>query len=207
MAEKDVLEKAMEFEQIEEVEKLVKNNEIEFIHKDITYKVTRPTLNDKEKIRQQRLKKIIELKANPDILTRDQVVKAYNGTEDDIATLDQQMIQLRQQMDELCVRGHKERDNEHAVANLEEKFKEMESRFYELSEKKTELLQGTLESELNLFCIDYLTFLVLYKIVDEKYVRVFDKFEDYQKVNDCDTETLLGRASVYANYLISMNVF
>ena len=206
--EKEVLEKLAEFEEIEETEKLVKNNEIEFTHNDIVYKVTRPTLQDKEELRRKRLKKVVELKSNPDILTRDQVIKAYSGTEDDIGMIDQKMIQLRQQMDELSVRAFKQESNDSAVANLQEKLDELKIRFVELSQKKTELLDGCLESEVNLFCIDYLTYLVLSKKnKNGEFVRVFQTFEDYQKVNEPEVESLLNRASVYANHLILMNVF
>ena len=206
--EKEVLEKLAEFEEIESVEQFIKDNKAEFPHGDFIYRVTLPTLQDKEELRRQRLKKVVELKSNPDILTRDQVIRAYSGTEDDIGMIDQKMIQLRQQMDELSVKAFKQESNDSAVANLQEKFDELKIRFVELSQQKTELLSGCLESELNLFCVDYLTYLVLSKKNENnEFVRVFKSFEEYQKVNDPIIESLLNRASVFANHLISMNVF
>lgn len=206
--EKEVLAKLAEFEEIEETEQLIKDNKKEFTHSGILYKVTRPTLKDKEEIRRMRLRKTLELRSNPAVLTRAQVIEAYRGTDDDISRIDQQMIFIRQQMDEISARAFKQESNEPAVAMLEEKFNELKEKFVQLSIHKTDLLDGCLESELNLFCIDYLTYLVLQK-KDESgsWVKVFKNFDEYRNVSDTDTEILLERASSYANQLISLNVF
>lgn len=190
-----------EFDLMSNTEAKLIDNSIVFPHNDKNYRVSRPTLKDKSKLRSARLKKLTELKKDPDILSEEDVKNELKGTENDFEDIEMQMKVLYKQLEEMKKKAYNSRDNEIALASIEAEADKIKKEFEILSFKKSCLLEGTLEKELHIFCLDYLTYLILEVEEEDNWVKVFSTYEEYESVNTPEMERLVTEACINASYL------
>lgn len=193
----DLNRKIRLLEELDEIEKMVKDNKIEFDHCGEMYRVRRMNVLDKSLMRAHQNKRLNELMSDPNYKTAEQVVKEWKSKGIDIEEIEKN---IRLYVQELKALGIKTIEADGSFqGNFLEKLAEIKNEITRLSTEKSEYLQYSIESEMGTAFSEYLTFLVLErKTDDDKFVRHFETFEDYAK---CPDEALRDKAISYASHL------
>ena len=199
MESKNLVDQLAVLDELSQLESLVVDNKIEFKIDDEEYRIRKLLPIEREELRKARMKKYYELVKDPNMKSREELIAFHKEHGNDIGKIDKEMIYLKRQLEEISIKLTKSKDNLTAKKSLTETLVDLRTKFINLSNKRVDLLQYCIEEELNFFCNDYLTWLVLEKKIDDNYERVFESFDDFMK---CDNEKLVNISTVYATHLI-----
>jgi len=192
------LQKKMDvLDELNEIESMVTNNKIIFVHKKENFRVRRLTLADRQELRAQQNTKLNELRANPDYKSTKQIYDELKEKGIDIAEIDKDMRLSIKQLEELgkkCIDA-----NEFFQDKIRDQLYELKNQIIQLSQEKSDHLQYSIESELGTSFAEYLTYLVLEKETPEGYKKYFEKYEDYAISEE---EDLIQRAAIYSSHLV-----
>lgn len=180
------------------MEAVVKDNKIEFKSGDKTYRVRKPNFPERHDVQQIRRKKYLELLKDDDMLFRKQWTKLYKEKGIDIDKMEDDVKRKQGEVEALLLRLVKIQSTE-PVKTLKDEITKLRSEQYELTIEKTDLLQYSVEDQLLLHVNTYTTYLVLERKEDEKWIRHFETFEQFQK---CENGDLMAKAFEYISCLI-----
>jgi hypothetical protein len=201
---KNVAKKISELNQIEEIEDLLKNNFIKFEHKKDKYKVRIPTIKEREEVRGERTRKYYELLEDNRYKLKEVLIKIYKEKQNiDIEQIEDDIIKLQSQINDLRVKAITSKDKK-TQKTLRDEIEYLLEKQTDLSIKKRDLLQYSIEEELVEYCNYYLTYLVLEKEINNKWEKVFTTYDDFS--SSLDNELIL-KAVNYLSLLIQKTEF
>lgn len=196
---KELAKTVGELEQMEEMERIVKNNQIIFKVKDQLYRVRRPNYEEQIELEKFRRKKYFEFLNDKNTLFRKQLVKKLKAKDIDIEKMEEKIIQLGVKKDNIRFKLATTA-NKVDVEKLKNEIREIMLEQSSISVEITDLLSYSIETQLTNEANTYYTYLVLEKETKKgEFDRVFKKYEDFLKSKNMD---LINRAFYCANKLI-----
>jgi len=196
--DKTLSQKLQEMGTLDEIEKLIQDNTIEFTYNETRYRVRKPTYEETEKLNYERMKKYNEMMLDDNYKLEEQWIKDYKAKGIDINKMDTQLIENQTKEHELLRKIAKQKI-ESEVEKLKERVLELRLTKEELLTKKSELLQFSIETQITNYVNECLCALVFEKKEDKEWVKVFKTHKDLLKSNDQD---LIIRGMGYLGILI-----
>ena len=190
---------------LDEVKELIKNNIIEFTHKDVKYRIIKPTFEDKQKTNRCRQIKYIELLKDPTNLLEKDLVEIYKTRGINIQEMDIKFNNLTKERNDLSYKLGKAISENKSTEELQIYKKEIEKIVQEQQRimiEKSLLLDSSIESQINVFVYLYLTALITEKCISEtgNWIKAWPQYEDLIK----EDESIVNKA-VYYTTLIARN--
>ena len=180
------------------VERKIKDNKIIFKVAGKIYRVRRPTYQEQMDSEKFRRTKYVELVNDKSMLFKKQWVKKYKEKGIDLDKMDIDVIALQNKVEGIMLRLAKSQ-NDKDVKKLRDEIVELRTKQAMLSVEKTDLLSYSIEDQLMIAVNSYYAYLLLEKpaeineddkeVEDGKWIRVFDKYEDFTISQDSDLIT------------------
>jgi hypothetical protein len=192
------------------VEKLLGNNEIEFEYKKEKYKVRKPTYKERQDSYQRKIVKYNELlqlkdeNGNYKYKIQDDLTAIYKERGIDIEEMDNKFLVLETKINnykEKLGKALKEKKSDNELKIFRDEITNLLEQQKKISVKKNSLLESSLENQVLIYLYNYLTFLVTEKLKKDKWVKVWNSFEDFLN----EEEQLINTASFYASLVIVPN--
>ncbi len=181
-----------------EVERKIKDNKIIFKVAGKIYRVRRPTYQEQMDSEKFRRTKYVELVNDKSMLFKKQWTKKYKEKGIDLDKMDIDVIALQNKVESIMLRLAKSQ-NDKDVKKLRDEIVELRTKQAMISVEKTDLLSYSIEDQLMIAVNSYYAYLLLEKPVeineddkeveDGKWVRVFEKYEDFTVSQDSDLIT------------------
>lgn len=191
------------------IEHSLGNNEIEFEIDKVKYKVVRPTFKDKQLAYQKKVEMYIKLLNEKDEngefihKTEEDLKKLYkkrginlDEIDNKIKALDAQINNYKLKLGEALAADKP--DNELNV--YKEEIEKLLEEQKELNLKKSLLLEPSIESQVMVYSLTYLTFLITYKFEDGEWKKAWDNFDDFLNTD----ERIVNTISFYASLVIDI---
>jgi len=201
---KRILENFNEDIELSKVEELIKDNKIEFENKDKIYRVGLLTLKEKEELYMMKLSKFGQLIKNKDILMEKDLIKIYaergiNIEEliDKIKKFDAEILTLKLSLGEAIEKN----EPETILKIYEEKITILTQSKQLIVIQKTNYLSTSLESQLENYEAQFITYLTLELFNDGKWEKLFKTFEKFQNCEDENLINMAGTRSMLLQYI------
>ncbi len=186
------------------VERNIKDNKIIFKVAGKIYRVRRPTYQEQMESEKFRRTKYIELVNDKSMLFKKQWTKKYKEKGIDLDKMDTDVIALQNKVESIMLRLAKSQ-NDKDVKKLRDDIVELRTEQAMISVEKTDLLSYSIEDQLMIAVNSYYAYLLLEKPEEAdndeegKWIRVFDKYEDFTVSQDSD---LINKTYRYVSDLI-----
>jgi len=194
----DLLKTLRDIESETEVEKMVKDNKIEFEMDNIVFRVRKPTYEEQSELEKFRRMKYLEYLQDKSMMFRKQWAELYKEKGIDINDYDKKMFDIQGQIDNLMIRLA-QTSNEQDVEILKTDIMKLKSEQAMLNIEKTDFLSYSIEDQLMIAVNSYYTYLVLEVQKEDKWERLFANYEDFKK---SDKSKIINKAFYFVNYLI-----
>lgn len=195
---KEALEALQRLEESNRMENRVKDNKIVFTVKDVKYRVKMPNLEEQEEINNARRAKKIKLMDDTSYLLEEEWVKKYKAKGIDIAKMKENIRKLQADIKSSLLKLAKTIGVD-AVKKVEEEIGELRDKQIEKTIEITNLLSDSLESQLKIFTDSYTAYLIFEKKENDKWIKAFKNYEEFNKCEDID---LISRLFYEYDYLI-----
>lgn len=201
---KELAKTISELDQMEEMERVIKDNKIIFIVKDKKYQVRRPNYEEELELEKFRRGKYFEFLNDPNTLFKKQLIEKLKLKDVDIEKMEENMIQLEAKKETLQFKLAKTA-NKIDVEKLKQEISKIMLEQTTLHIEITDLLSYSIETQLTNEANSYYTYLVLeyQKTNKDDFVRLFKTYEDFLKSNEID---IINRAFYNANRLIYQSI-
>jgi hypothetical protein len=189
-----LLNKIQEDSDLARIEEMIKDNKIEFEHKDKKYRVRLMTLKEKEELNFLRLKKFGQLIKDKDVILERDLIDIYKEREIDIDKLDDDVKKIEAEIFNLRIslgEAISKNDSESILREFKDKILLLEDKKKLFFLQKTDLLQMSLENQLLNYVAEVVTYLTLDIYENEKWNRAF---LTYNSFIECDDEELINKA-------------
>lgn len=201
----EIKEQVNEEIKLNEIEELIKNKVTTFDYKGQSYRVRPLTFKDRNLGYEKKVEKYTELLSNSKFKLEEDLKKVYKDSRNiDIDemqnrynSLEAQISNFMEQLGKLV----KEDASIDQKKHLTDKIGELRSSQDNISRKKSELLQYSVESQVMLYVYNFLTYLCTEKKEGENWIPVWNSFEEYQNYPD---EKLITNASVRASLVVGV---
>jgi hypothetical protein len=183
------------------IEELLKKNEIEFEFLGTKYRVIKATFQQKNEAYKKKLEKFTELLQDSKYMLEEDLKAIYKKRGIDIDAITQQMTTIETKRTDLLYKlgeALKNKASEDDLKTLKNEIIKLQEDQQMLSIKKTNLLQASIESQSLLYTYQYLTFIVTQKLVNEQWVKAWETFDEFLNSPD----TLVNTASFNASIII-----
>jgi hypothetical protein len=179
-----------------EIERMIKNNVIEFSIEDTKYRVRTPNYEEQKEMEKFRRRKYLELVQDETIKFQKEWISIYKNKDIDIEQMEQDIIKLKREEEQKLLKLAETAD-EKKVNNLKIEIIEIRKKIAEIQVEKTDLLSYSLEDLLQLEISSFMVYVTLEKQESDKWVKNYATYDDCAK----DSGTLFNRAFYYASYL------
>lgn len=200
---KKILANFQEDIELSKIEELIKDNKIEFENKDKVYRVGLLTLKQKEELYMMKLTKFGQLIKNKDILMEKDLIKIYSERGinideliDKIKKFDAEILTLKLSLGEAIEKN----EPETILKTYEERIITLNQSKQLIVIQKTNYLSTSLESQLENYEAQFITYLTLELFNDGKWERPFKNFEEFQNCEDEDLINKAGTRSILLQY-------
>jgi len=176
------------------IEGFIRNNFIEFEHKDKQYRVRLLSLKDKILLHEFKLRKFGEYLQDKNILMEKDLIRIYKDRGIDIAGIDDSMKKLSAEIIDAQIslgEALSKHEMETILNNYKTKIESLQTEKRIKFLQKTDLLSMSLENQLLNYEAEIITFLTLEILKDAKWERLYISYEDF--IN-CEDETLINKA-------------
>ena len=191
---KDIQENIAE----DEMKDVLKNNKKVFELNGKFYRVRKPIYAEQCIINDYRMKKYAEFISKPHMKFREELIAIYKTKGKDIEKMQDEIQSLQNEIHRLQLRLATSQDPKD-VKQLSSEIMSIRQKQYLLNRQKAELLSYSIEDQLALEINSFTTYLILETQKDDKWVRVFGKYEDFM---NSDNIQLFSRASRFSNLLM-----
>jgi len=195
---KEALKAMQELEDSVRLENIVKDNKIEFKSGDKSYRVRKPTLEEQQEIDDVRRKKYLELVRDDSYLFKKQWIETYKKKGIDIGKMETDMKRIEDETRRSLLRLAKTTDKK-GIGELKDQILKSRDEQYALSIEKTDLLSYSIEDQTHIHAKSYTAYLILEVKKEDKWVKHFKDFEEFQKSEDQD---LVGKLFYFYDVLI-----
>jgi len=188
------------------IENFIKKNNIEFTIGEVVYRVNKPDYKQKQEVNKKRIIKYQQLLNEKDELgnfiykTEEELRKQYKlrGTaiedlEGRFDALDNKKNNIMLKLGEY-IKNNKPDDD---LKVLRDEIAEIISEQQELTIRKTNLLETSIEMQILMYMYTYLAFITTEKKEGENWIRVWNIWEEFEKADN----ELMDRATFYASLI------
>lgn len=197
-AKKEFVKTLEELEGVNEIENMIIDNKIEFEIDNIKYRVRQPSMAEQKELEKFRRKKSLEFMKDDSMMFQKKWIELYKTKGIDIEDMDKQIREKQREINHLMLKLAKTSE-ESRVEELKKEILALRSEIASINIEKTDYLSYSIEDQLMVAVNSYYTYLVLEKLENDKYIRVFKSFEDFE--NSINTR-LINRAFSYVSNLI-----
>lgn len=202
MMAKEALKVMKELEDSVKLENIVKDNKIEFKSGDKTFRVRKPNLTEQQEVDDTRRKKYLELVRDDSYLFKKQWVETYKKKGVDIDKMETDIKRIEDETRRLLLRLAKTADKK-GIGELKDQILKSRDEQYVLSIEKTDLLSYSIEDQTFIHAKSYTAYLILERKENDKWVKHFKDFEEFQNSEDQD---LIGKLFYYYDVLIYSDI-
>ncbi len=197
----EIAKELTEMFQRETVENAVNNNVGEFEILEVPYRVSKPTYGQKQKTYKKRAEKFTELIQDKTLMLEKDLKKQYKERGIDIDEMQTKIISLEREKHNIQLKLGEalvKQASDTELKAYKEQIEEIQAKQINISIEKTNLLDFTIEQQLFVFTYTYLTFLIAEKKVDDKWVKVWNTWEDFENSD----EDLIKEISYHASLIM-----
>lgn len=200
---KKIKDEVKDIVNIDEVEKLIQNNEIEFTLNDILYKVVKPTFQQKKDVNQERIKKYTEMLQVPTNLLEADLIKLYKKRGIDVAEMDKADEAIEKKRNSLMEKLGKmiaEDKIKSEIDKLKEEVKSLIAQQQETAMRRAILLDSSIETQVNVHVYTYIAYLITEKKQDDKWIKAWKSFDEFMlETEDTVNQTVWYSTLIYRN--------
>ena len=192
------MEKETELSMIEE---LIKDNKITFEYNEKKYRVRLLNLFEKEELDVLRRKKFGQLMKDKDIFLEKDLITQYKERGINIDELDDQIKKIDAEDLDLQIKlgeSISKNENETILKTYKDQIIDLRTKRQIINTQKNLLLEFSLENSLLNYVAQVITYLSLEQKIEDKWQRMFQTLEDFQKYPD---EKLINKAGSYSMLL------
>lgn len=189
---------------LSKAEELIKDNKIEFEYKENKYRVRLLNLKEKEELELLRRRKFGQLIQDKDILMTKDLRESLkqrginlDEVDSQINKLDAEYRQVSLQLGEALSKN----EGDTILKAYAETLEELKTNRDTLVTQKVLLLNDSLENHLESYVYQGITYLSLEKKVEEKWVKAFASFDEFQTYEDEALINKAGQLSIILQYL------
>jgi hypothetical protein len=207
----NITKKIKELNELEVSTELIKDNKIEFSHKEKNYRVRKPNLKEKEDMRNKQNKKYIDLLDDDSFVLRQQLITKLKKKGIDIDAMDRKIKSLDAEIENVQMKLVPI-DDKKTREVLKKEIIDLDNQRRLIDIDIKEYLSPCIENELAEFGNLYLIYTLLEKEIDDtsidvkegdeypkKWVRVFDSYDEFLKTEEDD---LISKAAYYISLII-----
>lgn len=187
---KEALKAIQNLEESTRLEIIIKDNKIEFESGNKNFRVRKPNLAEQMEIDNVRRKKYLELVRDDSYLFRKQWIDVYKKKGIDIVKMESDIKRIEAEINKLLLRLAKSADKK-IIKDLENQILKLRDEMYSLSLEKTDLLSYSVEDQITVHAKSYAAYLVLERKEGDKWIKHFEDFETFQKLEDVDLASKL----------------
>lgn len=179
----------------------IMNNEIVFKINDIEYKVTKPTFGNKQELFKAKTKKFNELIKDKEFLFREDLKKQYKDRNIDIDDMENVNIALatkKKRLQEELGEALTKQVAESEYKELKKQIEEIDLQIAENIQKINSLMEFCIEHQLFIFSYSYLIMLVVFKKENDKWIRLWNSYDEFNNTDD----RLVSEIAIYASFVI-----
>ena len=199
---KEALKAMQELEDSVKLENIIKDNKIEFKSGDKNYRVRKPIITEQQEIDDARRKKYLELVKDGSYLFKKQWIEIYKKKGIDVAKIENDMKKLEDEVKRLLLRLAKTTGKK-AVEELKNQILKLRDEQYIISIEKTDLLSYSIEDQVYIYAKSYTAYLILEVKKDDKWVKYFKSFGEFEK---CEDNNLVSKLFYFFDYLLYSQV-
>jgi hypothetical protein len=196
---------------LEKMMAIIKDNKADFIYKEKKYRSRILNQQDKDELDLLRRKKYAELlqakddKGNPSFLFVKEIIKIYKerGVVD-IEDLDNQIKKLWQDINDVRMKqgeSLEKKEPENILKEYDNQINELLRKIQTIAYQKSIYLENSFERTLEHYGVKITSWLSLEKEENEKYIRAFEKIEDFLKADE-ELITISVSFSLAINYRV-----
>jgi len=194
---KEALQALAEIESTTNMENLVKDNKIEFVVADKTYRIRKPSFVERQNIDTIRRKEYLRLMADESYFFRKTWIEKYLKKGIDINAMESKVKAFQGEIEAVLLRlavAVEPKD----VELLKKEIYSLRDAQFSLSMETTDLLAHSIENQLLVFTNSYTTFVVLEQKVGEDWNKLFESYSDFM----ASDSKVIEQAFMYINYLV-----
>jgi gas vesicle protein len=182
---RELTKQLKEMDELTNMENLIKDNVIKFKFEDINYKIRKPSPQEKRETNEKRMKKYVELLKDDKYMLKEQWIEVYKKKGINIREMDEKLIKLQNEYEKLYLQLAKvNNENKEEIERLKNEIVNIKEQQTEISFRKSELLQYSLEDVLEEYVQTYLGFLLLEKKDGDKYIRAFESYDNFMNQDE-----------------------
>lgn len=196
-----ILEELKQNNNLTFLEELLKDNQIEFIIEDCTYRVRLLNLHEKEILNNMKIKKFMQLLQDKDILLEKDLIIIYKQRGVDIEDLDEKLRKLEAEKKLIALKLGESIANKRDEKVLEvhrNQIRDLSDKINMIIIQKNDLLSYSLENQLSNYYVKCLTYLSLEKKIEDKWVKLASSLEEFEKTIN---EIIIEKAIYYSMLL------
>lgn len=186
--------------EVDKLSEMIVDNKIEFGHKGIQYRCTKPTYKHKQEANEKRIIKFSELMRDEKYMMEDTLIALYLKKGIDIKDIDAKLAVLEKQRQEYMFKlgqALKENKENSELTTYKEEIQKINLQYQEMTLKRTVYMDISLESNVNVFVYTYLAYLIVEKKENDIWVKAWNSYEDFMN----SEESLINTAVFYASFL------
>jgi hypothetical protein len=198
---KEALQALAEIESTTNMENLVKDNKIEFVVLDKTYRIRKPSFVERQDIDNARRREYLRLIADDSYFFRKTWIDKYLKKGIDINAMESKVKAYQGEIEAVLLRlavAVEPKD----VETLKKEIYKIRDEQFSLSMEVTDLLSHSIENQLLVFTNSYTTFVVLEEKIGEEYKKLFDSYSDFM----ASDSKVIEQSFLYINYLIYQHI-
>jgi len=194
---KEAMKALTEIEDTVRMEELIKDNKIEFVVEDKTYRVRKPIFIETQEVDSVRRKKYLEYVKDETYLFRKQWIEQYKSKGIDILSMEKKVRDLQADINNYLLMLAKSVEPRE-IDQLKKDILRLRDEQLTVSMEVTDLLSHSIENQMLIFVNSYITYLVLEKKENDIWIKVYDIYDNFMKAED----KVITQAFYYINYLI-----
>jgi len=204
-ASKSAMKVFDEMQNTSEMERIIKDNMIEFKCEGKLFRVKKPNGKDQDEVDGERRKKLTELMKDDSYLFRKQWIENYKAKGIDIKAMENELVVLQADTKVKLLKLATITEK-NIVEDIKKEIEELRQKQYDLSMKITDYLGYCIESQLRIYTDSYTACVILeVKIEDDKdgkdshWERYFKTYEQFQESSELE---LTSKTFYYFQYLM-----
>jgi hypothetical protein len=193
----EALKALNEIEASVRTENLIKDNKIEFVVAEKTYRVRKPSFLEKKEIETIRRKEYLRLISDDSYLFRKTWIEKYKTKGININEKEAKVKSLQEDIKTLLLRlatAESPKD----IKSLKDEINRLRDEQMTISMEITDLCSFSIEDQLTLYVNKYATYLVLEVKSEPDWKRVYDTYDEFSKSED----KVISEAFYYISFLM-----
>jgi hypothetical protein len=205
---KSVKQKIRDSIDLDKIQEYVKKNKIEFEYEGKKYRVRKPIPKERQEVSKLRMEKHVSLLKEKDengdfkYMSERDLINLYKERGVNIDDMDKKLKHYRKKEQDLMFKlgkAIKEKKGKNELDAYKKEIVQYRELMQELGVKKTQLLELSIEQQIMIFVYSYFTSKITEKLEKEKWVNVWESYDDFLN----DTEELTNKAISHAVLIIN----